>query len=666
MIKRILIANRGEIACRIARTCRKLGIDAVGVYSSADSNGRHVREIGHCISIGNASAAESYLNIEKVIAAAKATSCDAIHPGYGFLSENPDFADAVEKAGLIFIGPRADSLRRFGDKSAAKREAVNAGVPVIPGSEDKLSDPLAIVDLVKGMKLPVMLKAAAGGGGKGMRIINDITNLESEINSAMSEAKRAFSDEALLVEQCINNARHVEVQIAGDGEGNVVHLFERECSLQRRHQKVVEEAPAIFLTPAKREKLLADACQLGEQINYRGLGTVEFLVLGDEHYFLEVNPRLQVEHPVTEIITGLDLVELQIRISQGSGFGFQQKDLKATGHAIEVRLYAESPEQNFMPATGTVEFLQFPEKHLRVESGIDSGDEISAYYDPMIAKLIASGQNRNEALERLIQGIDETVLFGIDNNRNFLQQLLRHPEVETDKLNTRTIDRWLSDFHFGADQNGTEDELEKQAAMAAVVWLNQYRTTASRNPWKRADLFTCWSMKSPEDEPVYTFSLNRGEAEWKVAFLNIDKSDIVSLMINDQHFKLRLQAKDDRKWLAIFDEEQIPITAQASAKQISVHALSQQNTYQVVPVVRDKQGESAGENSVMTPMMGEIIKVLINEGDTVNEGDLLIVMESMKMQLHIEAVKAGTVTKILCREGDNVARGEVVVEVDAE
>jgi len=662
MIKRILIANRGEIACRITRTCRKLGIDAVGVYSTADSQGRHVREIGHSVAIGGASAADSYLNIDKVIAAAKATNCDAIHPGYGFLSENPDFAEAVEGAGLIFIGPRADSLRRFGDKSAAKKEAINADVPVIPGSDGKLSDPVEIAKIVKSMELPVMLKAAAGGGGKGMRIISDLPSLESDISSAMSEALRSFSDEALLIEKCIYNARHVEVQIAGDGEGNVVHLFERECSLQRRHQKVVEEAPAIFLRLEQREKLLEAACRLGKQINFRGLGTVEFLVLGDDYYFLEVNPRLQVEHPVTESITGLDLVELQIRIAQGSGFGFRQEEVSASGHAIEVRLYAESPEQNFMPATGTIELVKFPDEHLRVESGVDSGDEISAYYDPMVAKLIATGENRNQALERLQKGVDETILFGVDNNRNFLQQLLRHNEVVEDKIDTGTLDRWLADY---ADGKGSL-EAEKQAAIAAILWLNQHRKSGSLNPWEGTDIFSYWALRSPNDKPIYTFSLIENEDEWKIAFLNIDEQGLVALMVNDQRIELRLKAQGDDSWMAEFPEAHIPVTAIATTEQLYIHALSQQSSYRVEQVVRDKQGEAAGANSVMAPMMGEIIKVIIKEGDSVEEGDLLIVMESMKMQLQIEAVKAGTVTNVLCKAGDNVARGEVVVEVDAE
>lgn len=661
MIKRILIANRGEIACRIARTCQKLGIDAVGVYSAADKNGRHVREIGHTISLGGALASESYLNIEKVINAAKQSGCDAIHPGYGFLSENPEFSDAVEAAGLIFIGPRADSLRRFGDKSAAKKEAINADVSVIPGSDGKLTDPNEIAELVKSMRLPVMLKAAAGGGGKGMRVLNDLDGLDTNINAAMSEALRSFSDDALIVEQCINNARHVEVQIAGDGEGNVVHLYERECSLQRRHQKVVEEAPAVFLNSTLRDSLLSAACRLGRNIQYRGLGTVEFLVLGDEHYFLEVNPRLQVEHPVTESITGLDLVELQIRIANGDGFGFEQADIQAKGHAIEVRLYAESPAQNFMPSTGKIDFIKFPEKQLRIESGVDTADEVSPFYDPMIAKLISEGDTRMQALDRLEQGLGDTAVFGIDNNRVFLQQLLSNEEVRADKIDTGTLDRWLADYSESNDDETTQ----RQAAIAAALWLMQHREVASTNPWQRADIFSQWSLNSPIDTPVHTLSLLEAESEWKIAYLGIDAKNKVSLKVNDSIYNMSLNELSKADYLVDFDDARLPANVIAYEELIHVQTLSQQVSFKVNPVVSDKQGESEAHDSVTAPMMGEIIKVHVEEGEAVEAGQLLIVMESMKMQLQISAIHAGTVTKIHCKAGDNVARGAVVVNVDA-
>lgn len=659
MIKRILIANRGEIACRIARTCQKLGIDAVAVYSEADKNSRHVREIGHAVKLGGALASESYLDIKKVIAAAKQTGCDAIHPGYGFLSENSEFADAIEQAGLIFIGPRADSLRRFGDKSAAKKEATNANVSVIPGSEGKLSNPEEIAECVKSMKLPVMLKAAAGGGGKGMRVLNNIDNLDADIESAMSEGLRAFSDDALLVEQCINNARHVEVQIAGDGEGNVVHLFERECSLQRRHQKVVEEAPAVFLNAELRESLLAAACRLGEQIQYRGLGTVEFLVLGDDYYFLEVNPRLQVEHPVTESITGLDLVELQIRIADGIGFGFEQSDVTASGHAIEVRLYAESPAQNFMPSTGTIDTIVFPD-HIRVETGVDSGYEVSSYYDPMIAKLIATGTTRAQAIERLLQGLADTAVFGLDNNRHFLQALLANADVQADVIDTGTLDRWLPDYAETMD----ETLADRQAAIAAVLWLSQYREEGSKNPWKRAEVFSQWALSSQVDTPIHTVVLKHAEKEWNIAFLNVNGQNDISLNVNNKHYQVDLNDLGNSAYLAQFDDLRLPISAVAHTELVYTQSLSQHITFEVNPVVSDKLGESEGHNNIVAPMMGEIIRVLVKEGDEVEAGQLLIVMESMKMQLQIEAIDAGVVTTVYCKAGDNVARGAVVVDVE--
>ncbi len=659
MIKRILIANRGEIACRIARTCKLLGIDAVAVYSDVDRESRHVREIGHAVAIGGSNAADSYLNIDNVIKAAKDSGCDAVHPGYGFLSENPDFAEALERENLIFIGPRADSLRRFGDKSAAKVEAQKASVPIILGSDGKLTDTVEILKLVNTMQLPLMLKAAAGGGGKGMRIIKSLDNIEADIDAAKSEALRSFSDDALLVEQYIDKARHVEVQIAGDGEGNVIHLFERECSLQRRHQKVLEEAPAIFLDSALRQKLLADACRLGEQVKYRGLGTVEFLVQGNNYYFLEVNPRLQVEHPVTESITGLDLVELQIRIANSFGLGLKQANIKACGHAIEVRLYAESPEQNFMPATGTIQHVAFPEEHLRVESGVNSGDQVSSFYDPMIAKLISTSKNRQQALERLQKGMDETILFGIDNNRNFLQQLLRQPDVESDNIDTRLLDRWLLNY----SDNALITQVDKRAAMAAALWLNQFRQVESKNPWNSNGAFNYWTLSSPSDTPIYSIDLHQDDEQWRIAFIRVDEQNRITLMVNETLVSLRLTSTGDNAFLAEFDDVRIPLTAMLSDASINIHADTQQSTYEVIPVVRDKQGGTEGENSVKAPMMGEIIKVVVAEGEQVEEGDLLVVMESMKMQLRIEAIRAGVVSHIHCKAGDNVARGAVVVEV---
>lgn len=350
MFKKILIANRGEIACRIARTCHRLGVAVAGVHSSADADALHVKVIGESIEIGGAAASDSYLQIDTVIAAAKTTGAQAIHPGFGFLAENATFARAVEAAGLVFIGPTPDVIERLGDKASAKQEAEAATVPIVPGSKTPSEDTTEITRIVRELGLPVMLKAAAGGGGKGMRAVSHLDGVANEIESAMREAKNSFGYPGLIVEKLIERGRHIEVQIAGDGKGNVVHLFERECSLQRRHQKLIEEAPAANLSAALREKIVADAVRLGKRLNYRGVGTVEFILSGDAYYFLEVNPRLQVEHPVTEMVTGIDIVELMLRIAAGEGLPFTQNEVTCSGHAVEARICAEDPAMTFCPA----------------------------------------------------------------------------------------------------------------------------------------------------------------------------------------------------------------------------------------------------------------------------------------------------------------------------
>ncbi|MFC6762786.1 acetyl/propionyl/methylcrotonyl-CoA carboxylase subunit alpha [Sulfitobacter porphyrae] len=438
-IKTLLIANRGEIACRIARTARGSGITPVGVHSEADANALHVREIGQSVCIGAGPASESYLKIDAVVAAAKSVGADAIHPGYGFLAENSDFARAVEAAGMIFMGPTPDTLDRFGDKASAKEAAVTASVPVISGAEGARSDPQEIADEVRAMGLPVLLKAVGGGGGRGQRLVTDEATLVEDIEGALREAKSTFGSEGLLLERFLPEARHVEVQIAGDGKGHVVHLFERDCTLQRRHQKVIEEAPAWGLPRTLLDDIAHDAVRLGETLDYRGLGTVEFLVAGDEYFFLEVNPRIQVEHPVTEAITGLDLVALHLRIAEGAGLGLMQDDLKINGHAVEARLYAEDPAMQFAPSTGTLTTLSLPEG-LRIDSGVEEGDAVTPFYDPMIAKLIVHAPDRETALARLATALDHVAVEGVQTNRAFLKALARNPEFEQMQVHTRWID----------------------------------------------------------------------------------------------------------------------------------------------------------------------------------------------------------------------------------
>ncbi|WP_245269633.1 acetyl-CoA carboxylase biotin carboxylase subunit [Bradyrhizobium japonicum] len=479
MFKKILIANRGEIACRIARTCRKLGVAVAGVHSSVDADSLHVRTIGESYLIGGGAASDSYLKIDVVIAAAKTAGAEAIHPGFGFLAENAEFARAVEAAGLVFIGPTPEVIERLGDKASAKREAETAGVPTVPGSQMPSEDVAAVAGIVKQLGLPAMLKAAAGGGGKGMRAVSKTDGLEGEIEAAMREAKNSFGSAGLIVEKLVECGRHIEVQIAGDGKGNVIHLFERECSLQRRHQKLIEEAPAANLPVPLRERMTDDATRLGKRLNYRGVGTVEFIVSGDNYYFLEVNPRLQVEHPVTEMVTGIDIVELMLRIAAGEGLPFEQDDIACAGHAVEARICAEDAADNFMPCTGDLAYVSFPSADVRVETGVESGSSVSPYYDSMLAKLISNAKTRNEALDQLSHALGDTSIFGITTNQGFLARLIALPETRNATFHTRLIDEQIDQL-----VEKTDGPDVKASAIGAYFWLMQQRPLAASNPWQ--------------------------------------------------------------------------------------------------------------------------------------------------------------------------------------
>ncbi|MDY7099493.1 MAG: biotin carboxylase N-terminal domain-containing protein, partial [Pseudomonadota bacterium] len=439
--------------------------------------------------LGAGPASESYLKVDAVIAAARSVGADAIHPGYGFLAENPDFARAVEASGMIFMGPTPETLERFGDKASAKAAAVTASVPVIPGTEGAQSDPQEIAAAVREMGLPVLLKAVGGGGGRGQRLVTNEATLEEDIEGALREAKSTFGSEGLLLERFLPEARHVEVQIAGDGKGHVVHLFERDCTLQRRHQKVIEEAPAWGLPRALLDEIGHDAVRLGETLDYRGLGTVEFLVVGDRYYFLEVNPRIQVEHPVTEAITGLDLVALHLRIAEGAGLGLTQGDLKITGHAVEARLYAEDPEMQFAPSTGTLTTLSLPDG-LRIDSGVEEGDAVTPYYDPMIAKLVVHGPDRETALARLATALDHVAVEGVQTNRAFLSALARNPEFAQMQVHTRWIDGRID----ALTQPRTLSRPELWKAAAAIFFVAMSRRDADADPWTNRNTFTGWRL----------------------------------------------------------------------------------------------------------------------------------------------------------------------------
>jgi acetyl-CoA carboxylase biotin carboxylase subunit len=492
MFKKILIANRGEIAIRIMRACKELGIQTVAVYSDADRDALHVQQADEAIHIGPAAPQESYLNIEKIIEAAKQTKADAIHPGYGFLSENASFAAAVASANLIFIGPSADSIRAMGDKAESKIRMKEASVPTVPG-EEGLETQGDFEKAAKEIGYPVLVKAAAGGGGKGMRIVNVDSELSEAIESARREALNAFGDERLLIEKYVANAHHVEFQVFGDQHGNLVHLFERECSVQRRHQKIIEETPSPLLTPKLRKEMGAAAVAAAKAVNYYNAGTVEFIVDPDNFtfYFLEMNTRLQVEHPITELVTGIDLVHWQIRVAAGEPFPFPQSHFTQRGHAIECRVYAEDPANGFLPSTGKL--LQFIEPRgpgIRVDSGFTAGNEVTHFYDPLLAKLIIHAENRQVAIRRMQTALKEFIVHGVTTNIDFLQAVLAHPDFESGNVTTRWVE---TNFNWSP----MEPSLEALVAVsiADLTIVNRQSSIVNQNepdpysPWKVANGF---------------------------------------------------------------------------------------------------------------------------------------------------------------------------------
>lgn len=493
MFKKVLIANRGEIALRIERTLRELNIASVAVYSEADVSAPHVLAADEAVCVGPARASESYLNIKNILEAAKSTGAEAIHPGYGFLSENAAFVTACDKANIIFIGPTAESMTAMGDKSRAREHAEKASVPVVPGVAAH-SDPKAIEKAARSLPLPVLLKAAAGGGGKGMRRVGDWSELKDAILAAQREGVASFGDDRLIVESYIHPVRHIEVQVLGDGEGKVVSLGIRECSLQRRHQKIIEESPSLAVPQKLRTDMSDAACRVASRVKYRGTGTVEFLVGADgSYYFLEMNTRLQVEHPVTELVTALDLVELQLLVSADEGIPFDQPDVKCMGHAIEARLYAENPDAEFLPTAGTILEIIWPHMpHVRIDSGVSKGQIVGVHYDPLLAKVIAWGETRDRASARLIAALEETVILGLRTNQSFLIDLLRSAPFISGETYTHTVEEWT--------KQRPDTHLEVAALAAAVTAMSASRTTnrtLSQAGRSNTDAFSPWQSVGP-------------------------------------------------------------------------------------------------------------------------------------------------------------------------
>jgi 3-methylcrotonyl-CoA carboxylase alpha subunit len=621
VIKSLLIANRGEIACRIIRTARRLGIRTVAIYSDADAKALHVRMADEAVHIGPSPARESYLVGEKIIAAAMATKAKAIHPGYGFLSENADFAQAVIDAGLIWVGPKPDSIRAMGLKDAAKKLMSDAGVPVTPGYLGEDQDPKRLKKEADAIGYPVLIKAVAGGGGKGMRRVDAAKDFDDALESCKREAASSFGDDRVLIEKYILSPRHIEVQVFGDSKGNVVHLFERDCSLQRRHQKVIEEAPAPGMDEATREAVCGAAVRAAKAVNYEGAGTIEFIadasegLKGDRIWFMEMNTRLQVEHPVTEEITGQDLVEWQLRVASGEKLPKSQDELSINGWAIEARLYAEDPAKSFLPSVGSLDHFDLGDEG-RVETGVEEGDAISPFYDPMIAKLVARGDDRAEAIAELAAILDEVEVWPVRTNAGFLFNALLQPEFGAADIDTGFIERHLEDLVPDAEP----DDAIRRGAAAIALAIDEEKESIGG---------------------LVGFRLN-APAHTGVAL--------------GRHGEFRTASPDEGEFAAVSgfrDDERVV-------------AFYEGNAYEFELAARGSVGGHGIADGVITaPMPGKVTAVEVSQGETVTKGQRLLTLEAMKMEHGLTAPFDGKVAELGTQAGSQVTEGAILARVEA-
>ncbi|WP_432346810.1 acetyl/propionyl/methylcrotonyl-CoA carboxylase subunit alpha [Shinella yambaruensis] len=658
MFRKILIANRGEIACRVIRTARRMGVATVAVYSDADRQALHVAMADEAIRIGPAEAAKSYLDIPAIIAAAKASGAEAVHPGYGFLSENPHFVEAVEAAGLVFIGPSANAIRAMGLKDAAKALMEKAGVPVVPGYHGERQEADFLAGEAEAIGYPVLIKARAGGGGKGMRRVQRPAEFIAALESARREAESAFGDGRVLVEKYMAKPRHIEVQVFGDGHGNVVHLFERDCSLQRRHQKVIEEAPAPGMTAEMRAVMGAAAARAAAAIGYSGAGTVEFIadvsegLRQDRFYFMEMNTRLQVEHPVTEAITGLDLVEWQLRVAAGEPLPKRQEDLVIDGWAFEARLYAENPARDFLPATGRLAVFDLPGE-ARIDSGVRAGDIVTPYYDPMIAKVITHGRDRKEALARLEAALAACRVGGLTTNAGFLARLCRLPAFAAGDVDTGLIGR------AGEGLLADPDASEEVFALAALSVLGFLDAPADADPWGHVRGFRLWG------NAAQTVFLDHGGAEHALRVTALGK-DRFRIDHDGMATDIRVQSADGRAVQADFDGHLLPATIHRKGADIAVFFAGHGHAFEVTQQAGHQGEAAAGGDRLSAPMPGLVRIVSVAPGARVARGDALVTMEAMKMELVLAAPRDGVVAAVPVAVGDQVAEGALLLALEPE
>jgi len=664
MFSRVLIANRGEIACRIIRTCRRLGIQTVAVYSEADAAAQHVRLADVAYPIGGPRPADSYLRGDAIVEVARKAGAQAIHPGYGFLSENADFAESVERAGIAFIGPSADSMRKMGSKAGAKDLMASHGVPVVPGYTGADQDPALLAREAQRIGFPLMIKAAHGGGGKGMRIVRGANEFAANLESCQREAKNAFGRDRVLLERYIETPRHIEFQIFGDRHGNVVHLNERECSAQRRYQKVLEETPSPFLTPDLRTRMGDAAVAAGRALDYVNAGTVEFIVgAAGDFYFMEINTRLQVEHPVTEMVLHLDLVELQLRVASGEalpGSLIRNKSVPADGHAIELRLYAEDPQQGFLPGSGKLQRLQLPVQspHVRIDAGVVEGDTVTIFYDPMIAKMIVWDRTRADALQRMREALAQCEVVGPKSNIDFLERLVRHPAVIEGRIDTGYLDRHLDEFLPAADAQADAQTL---FAAATAVLLDEESRAASdaahapdpHSPWARADGWRLGHL----GKRIVCF-MNSGQRIEVDAFGT--RGDY-RLACGDARCVVAGALARDGMLGASFDGVARRYRARVAAADVLLHDGDRRVRLERTGAFAYAVSAQQTADRVVAPMPGRIVLMKAKAGDSVDEGQELLVMEAMKMELTLRASHAARIASVHAQVGDFVEAEAVLM-----
>jgi 3-methylcrotonyl-CoA carboxylase alpha subunit len=652
----LLIANRGEIACRVIRTAKAMGLRTVAVYSESDRDAMHVAMADEAILLGPARARDSYLNIERVIDVARKSGAEAVHPGYGFLSESAEFAQACREAGLVFVGPTAEMITAMGSKSGSKMLMEKAGVPLVPGYHGEAQDEATLAKAADKIGFPVLVKASAGGGGRGMRIVRSAGELAAAIVSAKREAKAAFGDDRMLIEKFVENPRHIEVQIIGDSHGNLLSLFERECTLQRRHQKVVEEAPSPTLNAAQREAVCAAARKAAAAVNYVGAGTVEFVSNGKDVFFIEMNTRLQVEHPVTELITGIDLVEWQLRVAFGEKLPLEQDQIKLNGHAIEARVYAENPHKNFMPSVGRIRTWRTPEQSngLRIDAGYREGDAVSPHYDAMLAKVIAWAPTRDAAIERLNRGLEDTDVRGIVTNIPFLSALVTHPDVRANVIDTGFIERELKNL---TPPPRAPSDLELCAAVAAILSEEQkVARIEAHSPWRTSG----W-MPVGRRQRLFTLRhAHQAEQEVSLQYGN----GPATLSIGEREFAFASSPRDDGGFDLTLDGMKSHVLAVIEGHELYLRTRNGRFDLHWVDPFGGDDEEQVGEDKIIAPLPGTVVALLAEEGATLEKGAPILTLEVMKMEQTLRAPFAGVLKMIKCKVGDIVQEGVELAEVE--